>query len=89
MTANAQNFDYPSNTPVVEKDTGMATSPWQSVFSRWHSIIVTGQQSGTTASRPTDQVWVGRQYFDTTLGKPVYVKSVRPIVWVDSAGTVV
>ena len=89
MSANPQNFDYPSNTPVVDTDTGMATNPWQTVFSRWHSIIVTGQQSGVTAKRPVDQVWIGRQFFDTSLGKPVYVKSVKPIVWVDASGAVV
>lgn len=83
------SFDYPSNTPVVDPKDGTATSPWQSVFSRWHSIIVTGQESGTTAQRPIKQVWVGRQYFDTNLGVPVYIKSVKPLVWVNSAGVVV
>ncbi len=87
--ATPAGFDYPSNTPVVDLKDGMATKPWQAVFSRWHSIVVTGQQSGATAKRPTDQLWIGRQYYDTTLNKPVYVSSVRPVVWMDSAGTVV
>jgi hypothetical protein len=88
MTANAQNFDYPSNTPVVET-TGEATAPWQAWFSRIHGIVVTGQQAGPTASRPTAQVWIGRQYYDTTLNKPVFVSAVKPIVWRDAAGTIV
>lgn len=40
--------------------------------------------SGTTAARPTDAI-VGFPYFDTTLGKPVYLK-VAPSTWVDAAG---
>ena len=83
------SFEYPSNSPVVNPQTGKATDPWQNVFNRWHQIIITGQQSGTTANRPTTQVWVGRFYFDTTLNKPVWVKSVTPVVWVDATGAVV
>ena len=84
----SENFDYPSNSPVVDAD--LTSSPaWQAWFSRIHSIAVTGQQSGTTANRPTSQVWIGRQYYDTTLNKPVYVSAVKPVVWRDAAGTVV
>ena len=45
--------------------------------------------SGTTANRPTTGVYVGYQYFDTTLGKPIFVKTTSPIVWVDAVGTTV
>lgn len=81
------SFDYPSNSQVVDSN-GNATNPWQSVFSRWHTIIASAQQSGTTAQRPTKVLWIGRRYFDTTLGKPVYLKSINPSVWVDGAGVV-
>lgn len=40
--------------------------------------------SGATAARPTDAL-VGFMYFDTTLNKPVWLKTV-PSTWVDSAG---
>ena len=80
-------FDYPDNAALVGDDK-MATQPWSSVFSRWHTIIVSAQQSGTTAQRPTKVLWIGRRFFDTTLGKPVYLKSVGPVVWVDGVGTV-
>ena len=89
MADTRQGFDYPSNTPVVDPGTGAASTPWQAWFSRIHSIVVTGQQSGTTANRPTIQLWVGRQYYDTTLNKPVYVSAVKPVVWRDAAGTIV
>ena len=41
--------------------------------------------SGTTSSRPTN-VNTGFQYFDTTLGKPIYYNGTN---WVDATGTTV
>lgn len=82
------NFDIPANSPVVD-GTGYFTVPWGNLFSRWQSIVSASQQSGATADRPTRALWIGRRYFDTTLGKPVFVKAVKPaIVWVDGVGTV-
>lgn len=40
--------------------------------------------SGTTAARPTDAT-VGFLYFDTTLNKPVFLKT-QPSTWVDATG---
>lgn len=40
---------------------------------------------GTTAARPTDAV-PGSSYFDSTLGKPVWLKT-APSTWVDATGT--
>lgn len=82
-------FDYPSQTPMVSLKTGVPTITWEAVFTHWHAIIETGQQSGATTARPTSQLWIGRFFFDTTLGKPVWVKSVQPTVWVDGSGAVV
>lgn len=41
---------------------------------------------GATASRPTKAPYVGWQYFDTTLGKPIFVKTLSPVAWVDAVG---
>lgn len=47
-------------------------------------------ESGTTAQRPTANLWLGRVYYDTTLSKPVFVNAVSPsVVWKDAAGTTV
>lgn len=47
-------------------------------------------QSGTTAKRPTTNLWLGRVFYDTTLSKPVFVNAVTPsVVWKDAAGTTV
>ena len=40
--------------------------------------------SGTTANRPTSQRVVGQEYFDTTLGKPIWWKGSN---WVDASQT--
>lgn len=40
--------------------------------------------SGATASRPSSGNWTGRQYFDTTLGKPVWWNGTK---WVLSDGS--
>lgn len=50
------------------------------------------KSTGTTAERQsivTTDLTVGEPYFDTTLSKILYVKSISPTVWVDSAGTIV
>lgn len=51
-----------------------------------HKEMVTAIKSGTTAQRPTG-IAVGYQYFDSTLGKPIYFKSAG--VWVDATGATV
>ena len=45
-------------------------------------------QSGTTAQRPTENLWVGRMYFDTSLGsngKPIWLNKLGT-GWVDASG---
>jgi len=54
-----------------------------------HDAIAIINASGTTASRPTP-AYVGQQYFDATLGKPIWCKQCTvPVIWVDAAGTTV
>lgn len=68
---------------------GRFTSQWVNFFARVQAVCNAGQQSGATADRPTTGLWIGRRYYDETLSKPVYVRSVRPTVWKDSQGTTV
>lgn len=54
---------------------------WRNFFNSVFTICNALTTSGTTANRPTKGLWVGRMYFDTSLGahgKPI---------WVDKAGT--
>ncbi len=46
-------------------------------------------QAGTTAQRPTENLYIGRQYFDVDVGDEIYIKSLNPTVWVKGGGTVV
>lgn len=80
----AANFEVPAE-PLTQ-DTPPSWLQW---FARANRILNAMQQSGTTANRPTSVLWVGRMYFDKTLGRPVWVQSVKPTVWCDATGAAV
>lgn len=82
------NFGFPSDSPVVNTD-GFIASAWAQWATRVHAITNAAVSSGTTSQRPTKGIWIGFQFYDTTLNKPVFVSAVNPIVWRDAAGTVV
>ncbi|QIM51624.1 hypothetical protein [Hydrogenophaga crocea] len=82
------SFDFPSNDPVLDSE-GRAFRTYLQWFNWLHLTAQAIRQSGPTAERPTNLLWVGRPFYDTTLNKPVYVSQVRPtIVWRDAAGVV-
>ena len=81
----ADQYDYPSNSKVLD-DAGYVSKPWNTVFSRWQSILSAIVDKGTTAQRPTKNLWIGRIFYDTTLGAPVYLQSYPPAVWVPFGG---
>lgn len=83
------------NTPPVrggvdtEDESGRITgvsSPWRAFYQQVYTICFAMAQSGTTAQRPTDTLWVGRMYFDTTVGLPIWYDGAD---WIDAAGNVV
>lgn len=80
------SFELPSNDPLTDSS-GKAFRTWAQWLSYVHMSVTAMRQSGTTAERPTNMLWIGRRFFDTTLGYPVWVQSVRPAVWVDATGT--
>lgn len=45
--------------------------------------------AGSTTNRPTSNLYAGQQYFDTTLGKPIWCRYPTSKVWVDASGTTV
>lgn len=59
---------------------------WRNFFNQVFSICNALTMSGTTANRPTVGLWVGRTYFDVTLGIPIWLRSTSPTVWVSAAG---
>lgn len=80
-------MEFPDNVPVVGDD-NRSTAPWNHWFQRVQNVVTAAYGSGPTSERPDAYLWIGRRFFDTTLGKPVWVKSVKPTVWVDATGTV-
>jgi hypothetical protein len=79
----------PINVPITD-NRGYQTPVWQAWFNSIYTFCVGNGQSGTTAARPTYGLFIGRQYFDTTLGYMVWVKAISPaVVWVNGAGTAV
>ncbi len=60
-------------------------------FTQVFNLCFAQYQSGTTAQRPTVGLWVGRRYFDTSLGsygKPIWYNK-NANAWVDAAGNLV
>ena len=59
---------------------------WASWIGKIRLYAGSVSESGTTAQRPTTNLWVGRSFFDTTLGLPIWLKTVSPADWVDATG---
>lgn len=82
----------PADNTIVDK-AGRLVSVWQAFLSNVGYYLRPVTQSGTTANRPVDssqiQLYVGQFYFDTSLGKPIWVKSRNPTVWCDATGAAV
>ena len=65
---------------------------WASFFSSLQLLAFNDTRNGPTTQRPTNAQpgrFIGMRYFDTTLGYPVYLKSVGPDVWARWDGTAV
>lgn len=88
--ATRNNYDYPTDASMVDEN-GRITVSWGQWVQRTHVAASSVQNSGPTSERPIKTLWIGRQYFDTTLGHPVWIQSVPPApasaVWVDATGT--
>lgn len=81
----------PIPTDPVLVDTQRRMTPvYQAFFSSIHDWLGPIGMSGSTGDRPINTprnfLYVGQQYFDTTLGKPIFVASLNPTVWVDATG---
>ena len=77
-------YDLPKGAPF--DDAGNWTPAWAQWLTRTHNSVITIQASGLTVDRPDRLLWVGRFYFDTDLGIPIWLHSINPIVWHDAAG---
>jgi len=66
--------------PIIQGATRVLQS-WVSEVTRVWSAVTS---SGTTAARPTDNLWAGRTYFDTTINQEVFWDGVSS--WVTWGG---
>lgn len=82
-------LNKPPFVAAIVNTTQNVSMDWiQWLDSVWLYVSPIGQ-SGTTAKRPVKQLFIGRPYFDTTLGYSINVKTVSPAVWVNGAGSTV
>ena len=72
-----------NGTPALQRP----NNEWLSFFNAAYAICNALTMSGTTTNRPAKMLWVGRTYFDTSLNKPIWLKTASPVVWVDATGT--
>lgn len=81
--------------PKITSGQGVMTPVYQAYFSSINNWLGPVGTSGSTAQRPTSAgtsnvfLYVGLNYFDTTLGVPIWIKQLNPTVWVNASGTVV
>lgn len=75
----------PPNQIALQNENGKVNDHWQEFFTFVFRGIQAMQSSGTTAQRPTKGLYVGRVYFDTTLGFSVWYNGTN---WVNSAGAI-
>jgi len=78
-------MSLPDNSKAVEP-TGKFTQPWLNWASDIDRFVTAAKLSGPTANRPTDYLYIGRPYFDTSLGYQINLKSVMPNIWVNAMG---
>ena len=63
---------------------------WAILFSALQKTALALSRNGLTADRPTSTMpgrFVGMPFLDLTIGKPIWLKSVAPDVWIDATGT--
>lgn len=77
-----------SQLPVVS-EYATWSQPWANWFLQVFQILSAQTESGPTANRPTKNLYIGRRYFDTTLGaqgKPIWIGK-NGTTWVLADGT--
>lgn len=75
---------------AVDANGGSITNGWATFFSAVFRLLTGITAAGPTSARPLASPqtlrWVGMPYYDTTLGKPIWLDSVAPDIWHDASG---
>ena len=77
------NFGTPPYGDPINK-AGVMSVAWSEFIANVYRLLNGLVESGTTAQRPTKNLYTGRMYFDTTLGLPIWYKTSS---WVKADGT--
>jgi hypothetical protein len=85
MSTNPPSLRFPFNVigkcePEVEH---AIRNTFNGLLDHENAISALAPQSGNTSQRPTTNIKAGQQFFDTTLGIPVFWTGK---IWVNSAG---
>lgn len=82
----------PINGTLPLDDAGTSvnwTPPWANWYAQAYRVLFAVSQSGTTAQRPTSDLYAGQMYFDKSLGangKPIW-RNKGNTGWVLADGT--
>lgn len=72
--------------PPITDPSWIPSQHWAGWFTQVWRVASTIGQNGPTSKRPTKGLFVGRQFWDITLNKPVFYDGTH---WRDAAGTIV
>jgi len=92
MPIAGPSVQVPNVRQPLSAPNGAIQTDWAAFLHSLQQVSWNGSRSGPTGSRPTSSLdgrWIGMPYYDTTLGKPVFLHSVNPDVWHDGSGAVV
>jgi len=62
---------------------------WAQFFHALQGLTFAASRNGASTSRPTSTLpwrYEGMPFFDTSLGKPIFLKNASSNVWVDATG---
>lgn len=77
----------PDREAIMERENGWLGNAWRAWFNQLQFFTKEIGKTGTTAQRPTERLYIGQEYFDVTLGFPVWIRDIGPpVVWVDAGG---
>jgi len=92
MAIRGPNIQLPSAYQNLVNEQGILHPEWQTLFRALQQTTFNMSRSGPTASRPTSLIkgyYIGMNFYDTTLNKPIFLTSTNPFIWKDASGAVV
>ena len=72
--------DYSADADIV--DGKRPTLEYLAWFNTVDQVVSDLRNSGPTSARPTTNMYIGKPYFDTTVGGQIHLRSINPTVWV-------